>query len=175
MDDQGLNPGSFVENGILYGLCKKLSSNEIKNIGVTNIPQHIAKDNPFLASVREYRVTDFKAVMCSNVYTSFESLSAPHNVIVNDLMEVVDMAKSCVECLKSTTCTYNKIDDQCGNCQTKGTRCISLVVFHVLWDMAPSQKKAANTITKIDLFSSRSDCSIVHSWFWWTSPLHRRY
>ena len=44
VDDQGLNPGSFVENGILHGLCKKLSSNEIKNIvGHGTLPEKSCK------------------------------------------------------------------------------------------------------------------------------------
>ena len=35
--------------------------------------------------------------------------------------------------------------------------CVSLVVLHVLWDMASSQVKAVNNIDTIDLFNADND------------------
>ena len=99
VDEQELNQGTFDDGGILHGLKYKLSAQEVKEIGVSNIAQHISKNNPFITSVREYRLIDFKGYMCSNVYTSF--ISGPLNSVdcAKSLTTVIKLANTCEACL----------------------------------------------------------------------------
>ena len=143
---------------MLHGLSKKLSCAELKKIGLKNLPSHINRDNPFIAAVREYRLADLKGVMSCNVFTSFQTIILTYDVIVSHLKKVVDLAKSCEECLTSNIpCLYTSLDEPCDHCRKNNTHCISLVVFHVTWDMGSSQKKAARSVNKINEFSSIKD------------------
>ena len=74
IDEQEINQGTFIHNGKLYGLHHKVSASDICNIGFKNFGKYIADENSFVTSVREYRLTDFKGKLCSNLYTSFESV-----------------------------------------------------------------------------------------------------
>ena len=96
--------------------------------------------------------------MFCNVYTSFESITLSYDVCASGLMKMTELSKSCEECLISNTyCSYNKLDEQCNHCRRKNIKCICLVVFHVIWDMGSSQKKAAKVLKKIDELSSIDD------------------
>ena len=78
IDEQEINQGTFIKDNFLHGLLHKLSLNDIKKIGLDNLNKHIVENNPYLSSVCEYRLTDFKGLMCSNVFTSFITLVLNH-------------------------------------------------------------------------------------------------
>ena len=146
-DDQELNQGTFVEAGVLHGLKKKLSASQIKDIRLVNLPEYIAKENPFVTYAREYRLIDLEGLMCSNVYTSFGAGTLKSGACTDNLRKVTKLANSCEFCLRySMKCTYEMLDAKCEGCIAKGLPCRRLVVFHVLWDMGSSQVKSAKEL-----------------------------
>ena len=119
---------------------------------------YIADDNGFVTSVCEYRLTDLKGKFCSNVYTSFEGGSFTSDMCQTSLFNVVDLAMKCLRCLMNgDKCVYETLDARCGKCEVHGHHCVSIAVFHVLWDMAPAHKKTCCVCTKTDLLSDESD------------------
>ena len=160
IDDQEINQGVFIHNGHIHGLGKKVSAMEIKQIGYENFSKYIAEENNFVSSVREYRLTDFKGKFCSNVFTSFENaLSFNWEKCNTSLLNVVQHAQKCLQCLvNGCDCHFQTIDVRCGNCETHGYQCISMLVWHVLWDMAPAHKKAFRlNSNRIDVSSEVQD------------------
>ena len=146
IDEQELNQGTFVENEgvVLHGLKDKITAEEIRKIGLANVPEYISKQNPFITSVREYRVIDMKGLLCSNAYTSFVSGCLKSSACIEHLQHVSELARSCEYCLRnSLKCRYETLDEKCSSCEENGQHCRSAVVFHVLWDMGSSQVKSA--------------------------------
>ena len=140
IDEQELNQGTFAEGGKLCGLSKKLGIDDIKNIGLKYLAQHITVENPYVADVCEYRLTDMQGIFCSNIYSAFESTTLKSDACTES------QEKVCVK--NNKNCTYDKLDERCSGCSTNGLHCISLTVFHVLWDMAAARGKTSKTILK---------------------------
>ena len=159
IDEQEINQGAFVKDGELCGLEKNVTVNDIKRIGLQNFAKYITEENNYLIAVREYRVIDFGGIFCSNVFTSFDSHPLRSEECKQDLRKVIEYADSCSNCLHmNKTCEIIKINEPCSNCYIEGTRCESLVVFHVLWDMGSSHKKTKTEhVDGLELTSSLSD------------------
>ena len=158
IDDQEINPGTFEdkEKGLLQGLKRPLSVDDIKKIGIDNVAQHIAHDNNFLTSVTEYRCTDLKGFMCSNAFTSFLSGTSDTHECAKALQKVAKLMSRCWHCLLlDKDCEYNQLYNRCAHCEGKGVLCVSLVVFNVLWDMASIHKSAERVIETIDVESNQ--------------------
>ena len=144
IDDQELNPGTYCKDCVLHGLENKMTADEIKAVGYDNLCNHIAKNNKFLVSVREYRATDFKSIVCSNIFTQFLSHDFTGEKCIAELKRCVKFAKSCRMCLlEKVDCVYKRLDEPCSNCAQQRVPCVSLVVLHVLWDMGSGHKRAA--------------------------------
>ena len=144
IDEQEINQGTYINNGVLCGLEKQMNALDIIRVGLKNLGTYIAEENNFITAVREYRLMDFAGIFCSNSFTSFESHALDYNECTRDLNEMLVFADSCEQCLKANlSCKYNQIDQQCGNCVKNDTKCVSLIVLHVLWDMGSSHKKTA--------------------------------
>lgn len=158
IDDQENNQGTFIQNGKLYGLRTVMTIDDLKRVGLENLADHIASGNPFVVSVREYRITDMDGDMNTNVYTSFEAGTMEHETCKLQLMKVVEYARTCKFCLKKgLKCYYENIDKQCANCEIEGCVCVSFVVFHALWDMGSFHKKTALITETINCNSPLSD------------------
>ena len=71
-DEQEINAGTHCHKRKLFGLKKPLTIEDIKNIGLANLGKHIATENGFITSVREYRISDLSGYMNTNIFTSFE-------------------------------------------------------------------------------------------------------
>ena len=143
IDEQELNPGTFVKEGILHGLVQKMAYVDIERVGLDNLCKYIADQNNFIVSVREHRATDFRSYVCSNVSTMFLSRDLPGEECVKHLKSSIKFANSCRMCLlDGISCTYNRLDEPCSNCKEQCVPCVSLVVLHVLWDMGSGHKKA---------------------------------
>ena len=136
IDEQELNQGTFIHDGYLYGLNKKMNADDIDAIGIINFPSHIAEMNNYIIAVREYHLTDFATVFCSNVYTSLESECLKYEKCSKSLDDIAGLSRKCVFCLQNNlVCEYLRLDTKCKNCEEQNVHCTSLVVFHVLWDM----------------------------------------
>ena len=145
IDEQETNKGTFVEDGELCGLKKKMTAADIRKIGVENLGTHISKENPFVVAVRECRLTDFSGIFCSNSMTSFETHSLTASECTEQLDDMVAFAIRCERCLKlgeGTECKYERIDVPCEKCNKDGVTCKSLVVFHVTWDLGSGHIKS---------------------------------
>ena len=154
-DEQGLNAGIFIHEDRLLGLEQPLTVADLKKIGLPNFAHHIATSNPYLTAVREYRLTDLKGCMSSNIYTSFMSKALNEVDCIDKLKEVANISKTCLSCLRSEKeCSYTLFHQKCDNCQSGGHQCISMVVVNVLWDMGSAHKATAKHIDKIDLSSN---------------------
>ena len=57
LDEQETNPGCVKHKNCLHGLSTPLSIEDLKCIGIENLPLHIVKDNKFINAVRECRLT----------------------------------------------------------------------------------------------------------------------
>ena len=144
IDEQETNQGTFVVDGELCGLRKKMTAADIRKIGIQNLGTHISKENPFVVAVRECRLTDFSGIFCSNSMTSFETHALTASECTEQLDDMVAFAIRCERCLKlgeDTECKYERIDVPCEKCNKDGVTCKSLVVFHVTWDMGSGHKK----------------------------------
>ena len=151
IDEQEINQGTFIHNDHLYGLKNVLSALEVSEITLTKFPEYIGEKNGFITSVREYRLTDFAGIFCSNVYTSFESACLDSTECAKALKKVANLSKSCQFCIrKGLECHYSAINAKCGSCAINGVPCVSLVVFHVLWDMGSAHKKTDKDFYTID-------------------------
>ena len=142
IDEQEINQGAFIENGMLCGLREKMSPADIRRIGLKELPTYICKNNPFIIAVREYRLTDFSGIFCSNSMTSFEWHVLTSVECIEQMDDLVAFAIQCEHCLKfDKVCKYDRIDQPCDECISSGECCVSLVVFHINWDMGSSHKK----------------------------------
>ena len=149
IDEQELNQGTFVEGATLHGLMKKLSAGEIKAVGFNNFASYISTVNSPITSVREYRLIDLKGLMCSNAFTSFVSGSLKSKDCIESLKRVSKLANQCEHCLRnSLACSYEMLNEKCSGCISSGSHCISVNVFHVLWDMGSSQVKSADELVE---------------------------
>ena len=154
IDEQELNSGVYVHNGMLHGLETPMTPQEIMAIGLKNLASHIAEKNHFINAAREYRLTDLKGVFCSNVFTWFISETLKHYQVIDDLKGVVRLASCCLHCLKNNKeCIYENIDKRCTECSQSEENCISMFVVVVLWDMGSSHKKAANEMPSLSAVS----------------------
>ena len=155
-DDQLINPGTFVDGGQLLGLEKPLSADDIRSIGMKNLGHHIATTNNYVTAVREYRATDLKGCMNSNVSTSFLSGSFKGDKCEKSLKKVTKWVNKCGNChsLGYECCECEKIYNKCGNCERDGLNCVRMVVFNILWDMGSSHKSVAKNMKKIDCTST---------------------
>ena len=143
IDEQELNPGTFVKEGILHGLLKKMTCADIERIGLDSFCKYITEQNNFVVSVREYRATDYRSYVCSNLSTMFLSRDLNGEECLQHLKKSIKFANSCRMCLlDGVSCLYDRLDEPCSNCRQQCVPCISLAVLHVLWDMAPGHKKA---------------------------------
>ena len=160
-DDQEINPGTFKhENGgVLLGLKRSLTADDIRNIGIKNLGHHIATSNNFVTAVREYRATDFKGCMNSNVSTSFLAGSFEGEKCTKSLEKVINCVNMCSNCLSLglEACEFEKIHNKCKNCEIDGQNCNRMIVFNVLWDMGSSHKSTAKKMKKIDVLSKDKD------------------
>ena len=119
-----------------------MTADDIRKIGLQNLGAYIAEKNPFVIAARECRLTDFRGIYCSNVLTTFETHPLSAVECAEELEEMISFAITCKECLgENQDCVYDKLNEQCTHCSESGTKCTSLVVFHVLWDMGSSHKK----------------------------------
>ena len=144
IDEQEINPGTYVINNELCGLEKKMSAADVMNVGLNNLGKHIAEVNNFLTHVREYRLVDFAGIFCSNILTTFGAHALDNEKCTSELNDMMKMARACERCLKNgLKCKYERIDSPCDNCILSGTHCFSLIVFHNSWDMGSSHKKSA--------------------------------
>ena len=143
VDEQELNPGTFIREGVLHGLVNKMTYEDIKHIGLDNICKHISEENNFIIAVREYRATDFRRYVCSNVSTIFLPGELPGEECLKHLKKSMTFANGCRSCLlNGVTCSYGRFDEPCANCLENCEPCVSLASLHVLWDMATGHKKA---------------------------------
>ena len=143
IDEQELNPGTFIHDGLLHGLDRKMTAEEINEIGLNKLSNYIAENNNFVTGVREYRATDFRDTVCSNVLTEFVTHELTGDQCIKRLKECIVFANSCHRCLvDNIECKYDRIDEQCSHCFEQKFRCVSLVAIHVLWDMGSGHKKA---------------------------------
>ena len=143
-DEQEINQGTFTVNGELCGLMKKMNVADIREVGLKHLAKHIAENNNFIVAVRENILVDLKGICCSNAVTTFESGVLKSEECLDRLDEVTQFANSCLSCLTNGwKCEYSNLDEMCSKCAEFDIKCISLVVFHVLWDMGSGHKKAA--------------------------------
>ena len=144
IDEQELNQGTFSVGEVLHGLKEKLSAADIRNVGLDKFASYLSQENSFVTSVREYRLIDFNGLMCSNAFTSYVSGSLKSNDCIKSLNMVSKLANQCEHCLRnSMTCSYELLNEKCDGCRSSGSPCVSINVFHVLWDMGSSQVKSA--------------------------------
>ena len=143
IDEQELNPGTFIHNGTLNGLVEKMNVKDIEQIGINNLAHHIAEKNNFIKGVRENRATDFKGIVCSNVLTEFISHELTGKECIERLQRSTRFSNSCYKCLVNhVDCKYDRIDASCSYCVDEDALCVSLVVLHILWDMGSGHKRA---------------------------------
>ena len=158
IDEQEINQGTYIHNGVLHGLSKKLNADDIKTLSLAKIGKFVATKAPFISSVREYRLTDLKGIHCSNVLTEFISITVSSKHCTESLKSVIKFANSCDNCLKSEfDCYYDKLEEHCLHCAAAGFTCVSLNVFHVLWDMGSSHKKTSKEIDQITEISTDAE------------------
>ena len=158
VDEQEINQGAFIHKGKLHGLKNVMSVADIQKIRLSELAKYISTHNNFVSSVREYRLTNFSGFMCTNIFTSFEAGSLVFEQCNEQLTNVVNYSKTFISCLQhNMVCVYATIDVQCIECIKNGNMCISMVVFHTLWDMGSSHKKTTNLRSQIDLSSCDSD------------------
>ena len=159
MDVQELNQGTYIHNGVLHGLSTKLKVEDLRNnCSANKLRSLIASEAPFLSSVREHRLTNFKGIHCSNVFTMFLSSAIDSDECIESLKSVVKYAHSCENCIKNKLdCNYKKLVVQCSNCAKDHLSCVSLNIFHLLWDMGSSHKKISKTINKITKISTDTE------------------
>ena len=84
---------------------------------------YISVTNPYISAVREYRLTDFKAKFCSNIFTSFENaIGFNHEMVDKALLKVVKLAQRCFRCIidGKDSCDFDTVDSRCTNCEVKG-------------------------------------------------------
>ena len=144
IDEQETNQGTFVVNGELCGLKMKMTAADVRKVGLENMKTYIVKENPFVIAVREYRLTDFAGIFCSNSLTSFETHALNATECTEDLNDMIAFASRCEACLKlGLECTRDRIDQPCESCASSGACCKSLAVFHVTWDMGSGHKKTS--------------------------------
>ena len=157
-DEQEINQGTFVKDGVLHGLSEKLTAADIARIGFDRLADHIRTKAPFIACAREYRLTDMKGIFSSNIVTSFLGGSLLSKECESRLEIVKKKANRCRECLyNDLPCQYTKVGDRCKECISRNTVCVSLLAFHVLWDMGSSHKKMSKDTQKIDEDSTEFD------------------
>ena len=156
VDEQEINQGTFVVNGELCGLRKKMTAADIRKVGLENLARYIAEKNNFVVAVRENVLVDLKGICCSNPVTTFECGSLSSVECLERLNEMTTFSNSCLNCLCSGwPCTLPKLDEMCSNCVDSDTKCVSLAVFHSLMDMGSSHKKAEkNNDNRLTLTSS---------------------
>ena len=155
IDEQELNPGTFIREDVLHGLEKKLTSEEIRKIGLNNFSAHIADKNNFIKTVRESRAIDLRDIVCSNAHTEFLSCNLTGEQCFDRTKRGIEFTNSCQQCLLDrVTCTMKKINESCQRCSGFNTTCVSLVVVQILWDMGSDQKKADNDYYHLDAKSS---------------------
>ena len=99
-DEQEINPGTAIQDGLLHGLMKKMTAQEIEEIGLDNLAQYIAEKNKFITGVRESRATDFRDQVCSNVVTEFVTHELNGDECRQQLKDAMAFANSCYRCLK---------------------------------------------------------------------------
>ena len=74
--------------------------------------------------------------------TSFEWHVLTSVECIEQMDNMVAFAIQCEHCLKfDKECKYDRIDEPCEECISSGECCVSLVVFHISWDMGSSHKK----------------------------------
>ena len=158
IDEQELNSGVYVHNGKLHGLEKPITPQEILEVGLKNLAKYIAEKNFFINAAREYRLTDFKGIFCSNVFTWFISKTLTSEDVIDDLKRVVLQASVCLHCLKNDlVCVYDDLDQQCTECLQLGIHCTSMFVSVTLWDMGSSHKKTAIEMPSLNSSSHGRD------------------
>ena len=158
IDEQELNQGTFIENGILHGLLKKKTVRELREIGLKNLAKYIATECHFLSSVREYRLTDFLGILCSNIFTQFISGVLDTDKCIKSLEDVIKLANMCMNCVDAGyECSYVSLKEQCSECLSRGIDCESLVVLHISWDMGSSHVKTEKTVPKITILSTNEE------------------
>ena len=161
IDEQELNSGVYIHEGKLHGLEKPMTPEEISEVGLKNLAEHIAEKNHFVNAAREYRLTDIKGIFCSNVFTWFISEVLHHDQVIENLKNVVLQASYCAYCLKNNLeCVYEQLDQQCTVCAKLGLCCVSMFVAVTLWDMGSSQKKAAIEMPSLTSESSVPDFNL---------------
>ena len=158
IDEQEINAGTFVRDGVLHGLEKKMTANEIREIGLNNFCKYKAEKNNFITGVREYRATDLRDKVCSNVKTEFVSHELSGRECSTRLEDCIKFASKCRMCLMDRVpCNYDVVDQSCQNCQNQNMPCVSLFVFLVLWDMGSGHKKVDQFLNVLDADSSNSE------------------
>ena len=128
IDEQENNQGTFAHSGKLYGLKKVMTVDDLVKVGLSGLADYISSENPFVISVREYRITNFDGDMNTNIYTSFEAGSMDSVECQSQLLKVVKYARTCKFCLqKGLDCQYERINEPCTNCSNEGCLCVSFV------------------------------------------------
>ena len=159
IDEQELNQGTYIVNGELCGLEEKMTAKDVIRVVLKNFGNYVAQEKNFVSAAREYHATDLAGIFCSNIYTAFESHCLKSDECLTEMDEMVVVAVSCESCLHShLDCKYANISHRCDHCINADRDCISLVVFHVYFDMGSSQKKATDENPNLlDLDCSEED------------------
>ena len=164
IDEQEINQGTFIHDNVLHGLQKKLHPEDVVKIGYSQLADYISNKAPYVSSVREYRLIDFRGIFSSNICTSFIAGSLDSIECAERLDLVKKLSTSCQNCLLTNIpCNYVTpyVQSRCENCAEKDIVCISMVVFHVFWDMGGCHKKMAREFPKIDKLSTDTEYQMM--------------